>query len=189
MKHPNETIRPSFDTQSRGISGPMKRPMSSKILSKTRLNMILTCYLHFQQGITYKSVSEMNLLDMCTQESLRMYPPVIRSVWNKVSKYKMFRIQLYHGNVQLLIECWQHFYLFVLFTVLTEYAARIQNLVRYTYPRVWSSLHLSMLYIMIRRSGQSLRNSTLIDSLLKRRPNIVLMTGCHLVQGQETALQ
>ena len=30
-----------------------------------------------------------------------------------------------------------------------------------------------MLYIMIRRSGQNLRNSTLTDSLLKRRPNIV----------------
>ena len=142
----------------------------------------------FHQGITYKSVSEMNLLDMSTQESLRMYPPAI-SVWNKVSKYKMFRIQLCHGNIQLLIECWQNFYLFVLFTVLTEYAARIQNLVRYTYPRVWSSLHLSMPYIMIQKSGQNLRNSTLTDSLLNRRPNIVLMTGYHLVQGQEIALQ
>ena len=35
---------------------------------------------HFIQEITYNMLSEMNLLDMCVQESLRIYPPGQRSV-------------------------------------------------------------------------------------------------------------
>ena len=35
---------------------------------------------HFIQEITYNMLSEMNLLDMCVQESLRIYPPGQRLV-------------------------------------------------------------------------------------------------------------
>ena len=43
------------------------------ILSVIRFNF----FCHIQE-ITYSMLSEMNLLDMCAQESLRMYPPAGR---------------------------------------------------------------------------------------------------------------
>ena len=45
-----------------------------------------------------------------------------------------------------------------------------------------------MPFTMIRKSGQNPRNSTLTDSLLKKRPNTDLMIGYHLEQDRECAL-
>ena len=71
---------------------------------------------------------------------------------------------------------------FVHFEGPTENAVGIRRLGTWTYLRVWSLLSPYMPYIMIRRSGQNRKNSTLTDSPLKRRPNMVLMTGCLLVE-------
>ena len=54
----------------------LRNKISDTLPMILRINLLF----FFTQEITFSMLSEMNLLDMCVQESLRMYPPAGRSV-------------------------------------------------------------------------------------------------------------
>ncbi len=64
-----------------------------------RVNQNLTRY---SQEIDYSALCEMNLLDMCCRESLRIYPPVIRC-WDGCSSRIANRMKKDQRNISLLL--------------------------------------------------------------------------------------